>query len=910
MENFYKRSWAFVAIWLAGLTLAYGQTTLSGKVKDESGNPMPGVNIIVKGTTDGTVTDTKGEFTLTTRLIPPFTLRYSFIGYRTLESQVSGSTTSLEVTMEPDPLGLDEVVIIGQGVRTDFLNAPVTAYRIGAIDIRQTPAPDFYDALQYQPGVQVLSGSINFQSVNTRGFATIANVRFVQLLDFMDTSSPILNFPTGNLVGIGELDAESMDIIPGPSSALYGPNAFNGVLLMTSKSPFEYQGLSVLTKAGITRSDAWGKAHPLATFNARFAKAFLNDRLAIKANFSFTEATDWKANDFVTHRPKGDTTVRLTHLPYFDGLNLYGDETVINVPMPGFSPITRTGFREEDLLLNDYSARSMKWDAGIYYRIKPDLELSYNYRWGGGNTIYQGAEKYILRDFSQDFHRVELKGKNFFVRGYRTHSDAGNSYNLSALGGYANEAFAPSAAQWVPDYIQAFYGNIPGVDPGDHAAARAYADRNIPAPGSQAFIDTIKVVRSRFFQRNPPGAKFIEDSRLYHAEFNYRFDDVIRFAEVQVGGNFRRYDLFSNSTVFNEDPEGDGARRIPIDEYGAYIQVGKQIGKLKLTGSIRHDKNQNFDPLWTPRLTAVFSVAKDHNIRGSFQTGFRNPDTQAQFIYFPSSAGILMGGTRRNAERYGVYEDGAYTEESWNTFRSNGGSIDPSNGNILSGDPNFLVTANVAYVKPERLRTYEIGYKGSFSNRLLVDVFAFYNVYNDFIGGRRVISKRPTTHQGNTVPAGTLYSLYTNAREEITSWGSGVNLTYFFLKGYLVNVNYSYQDYKAEEDERGGFIAGFNTPRNRIQIGLSNRNINNTVLGFNINYRWQESFRWNSSFGNWNVPAFGVLDAMVSYRVDSMKATFKLGGTNLFGGDYRPNYGSGFIGQQYYVTIVFDELFK
>ncbi|MDZ7648774.1 MAG: Plug domain-containing protein [Cytophagales bacterium] len=124
--------------------------------------------------------------------------------------------------------------------------------------IKQAATPDFYDALANVKGVQTNSGSLNLTSINTRGFATIANVRFVQLVDGMDTQAPLLNFPTGNIIGIGELDAESVELVPGAASALYGPNAFNGILIMKSKSPFEYQGLSAQVKGGVTQLGCWG----------------------------------------------------------------------------------------------------------------------------------------------------------------------------------------------------------------------------------------------------------------------------------------------------------------------------------------------------------------------------------------------------------------------------------------------------------------------------------------------------------------------------------------------------------------------------------------------------------------------------------------------------------------------------
>ena len=86
------------------------------------------------------------------------------------------------------------------------------------------------------------------------------------------------------------------------------------------------------------------------------------------------------------------------------------------------------------------------------------MEVLYNYRYGGGSSIYQGTEKYVLRDFNQQFNKLELRGDNFFVRGYISATDAGKSYNMSALGIFANEAFSPSATKWVPDYILAIQG--------------------------------------------------------------------------------------------------------------------------------------------------------------------------------------------------------------------------------------------------------------------------------------------------------------------------------------------------------------------------------------------------------------------------------------------------------------------
>jgi outer membrane receptor protein involved in Fe transport len=448
-----------------------------------------------------------------------------------------------------------------------------------------------------------------------------------------------------------------------------------------------------------------------------------------------------------------------------------------------------------------------------------------------------------------------------------------------------------------------------GVPGGNPAAARAFADRDRPAVGTAEFRTLAEKVRKQYFQRDPGGASFIDQSRLYHAEFNYNFVNEIDFAEIQVGGNIRRYSLFSDGTIFNEDPEeGENFERLNIDEYGLYTQIAKEFGTFKLTGSIRYDKNENFEGRFTPRISGVYTINENHNIRASFQTGFRNPDTQAQYIFFPVGTNTLLGSAKENAERYGVHNGGAWSRESYEAYRTSGGTILPD-GTLQGGDQTLLQTDDVDYVKPERLQSFELGYKGLISRNLLVDVNGYYTAYKDFIGGDDVVSKLPTTHQGETIDAGTIFSPYRNESERVTSTGIGVGITYNLLKGYSISGNYNYATFDVEREENSSFRAGFNTPENKFNISFGNRKLTK-YLGFNLNYRWQDSFLWQSDFGDWTVPEFGVFDAQVSYKVPSIKSILKLGGTNLLGKDYRTNFGGPFIGQMYYLSITFDEFMK
>lgn len=909
----------------------FAQSTISGTVKGaEDGEPLIGVNIVVKGKVIGTISDFDGNFNLSVQQSPPLTLQFSIIGYQSQEIEITeASTTDLTVTLSEQTILGQEVVISASRIQENIMESPVTIESIDILGIQQAAQPDFFDAITFVKGVTTSTGSLTFSSINTRGFATIANVRFVTLIDGMDISAPLLNFPTGNLVGISNLDAESVELVPGAASALYGPNAFNGILFMNSKSPFEYQGLSAEAKVGVTRSEAAG-TDPLSQFSIRYAKAF-NNKWAFKVNASILTATDWAGNDYQTDRR---TLQRTPNASNFDGLNKYGDEAVIGIDLgalasfPTVLDLRRTGF-DEEVLLDNMDAESKKFDAALHYRINDKMEALYNYRFGGGSSIYQGSAKFVLRDFTQQFHKLELKGDNFFVRGYMTETDDGDSYNLDALGAFVNEAISPTATEWAPTYagtyVVAIQGLIPGVPAGDpaaaHAASRATADASRPAIGSDQLNALIKQSRETNLQLDPIGSGFVEGSRLWHGEFNYNFKNMIDWADIQVGGNVRQYSIYSGGTIFDEDCDpcnNDPANysRVEISEFGGYFQIGKRFGDLKLTGSLRYDKNENFDGQINPRLSAVYTVNEVHNFRASWQTGFRNPDSQAQFIWFPTSSGVLVGSTEANAARYGLHgtaadgQGNSYDRSSVETYLANGGSF-AADGTPTGGDPNQLNRIAIDFVQPEELSAIEVGYKGIISDRLLVDINYYHNDYEGFIANQPVYNVNPVQRRGGNVTSVTgssvtLFNPYTNFGGDISSDGIGVGLTYQLGKGYTFGATYDWATFDDGGAVEQGFQAGFNTPEHKFNFTFANRNIGENI-GFSASYRWQDSFFWQSTFGEGIIPEFGVFDFQINYKWEELKTVIKVGGTNLLGSDYRTNIGSGFVGSQIYIAITFDQ---
>jgi len=897
---------------LVGWTTIVSQTVVSGIITDSvTQEPLAGVNIVVKGTILGTTSGVDGHYHLSVTQSPPFTLIFSYLGFRKEELQINAPNTNYNLAMQVESMLGQEVVVAASRTEESILKSPVTIEKMNAIAIKQSATPDYYNALANIKGVVVNNSSLNFTSVNMRGFADASNPRVVQLVDGMDISEASINYPVGSYNAPGELDAESVEILPGAASALYGPNAFNGIIILKSKSPFAYQGLSVMVKQGLTSSDAGG-SDLFGAYSFRYARAY-NDKLAFKINFHYMRGTDWTSNDIATDRNNPGATIDLTQNQDFDGLNLYGDEIPVVINGLGIGTLRRTGI-PEDVLLNNRIASTLKGNASVHYRISDKTELSAAYYHGRINAIAQGEGKYAYRNGSQHFAKLELTGDHYFVRSYGNFGLAEHSYSLDALGFLANQSFSPFArpdgSGWITDYITAMVGGIPEISAGDSTAARSYADRFMIDPETGQYVasfqDTLEKIRNNYIQKNPPGATFYDKTSVWHSEAYYSLHQV-KWAEISLGGNITQYTLNTNGTLFNEAPvDPNDAQPIKTNAFGTYIQIGKAISeKFKVTGSIRYDKMKDFDGHLTPRVSLVFSPGQNHNFRINYQTGFRYPTMLDQFAYLPLAGGIGLGGVPSTASRYGVYNGGSWTKESYSDFTSQGGTLDPTSGEIIQNPGNVtLETANIGYLEPEQLWSYELGYKAILASKLLVDLNYYYTSYSHFIASQNVVNKVATQHQGQQINAGSDWLPGSNSPYTLTSFGIGLGISYTLPKNLVLSGIYNYTEFSGQQD--ADFIAGFNTPKNRFSIGIGSTEVTKNI-GFNINYRYQESFLWQSGFGEDIMPAYGVIDAQINYKISSMKTIVKLGGTNLGGKDYRTNFGSPYIGQIYYLSLVFDE---
>lgn len=912
------RTVVLLALFLMGIG-GYAQTTVSGTVTDDSGEPIPGVNIVVVGKAIGTTTDFDGNFTLETSEDPPFTLRISSIGFTESTARVESTGQVLSITLTEEQTFLDEVVISASRTPERIFESPVSVERFGLNDIVDAPAESFYTSLQSLKGVDINTNSLTFQSINTRGFATFANTRFMQLVDGMDNTAPGLNFVLGNLVGMSELEVRSVEILPGASSALYGAGAFNGILFMTSKDPFDYQGISTYFKTGFTQQDAAG-TNEYYDFGIRAAHAF-SDKLAVKANFSFLQGEDWHANSTVdVTNPGADRSD-----PAYNGLNVYGDDFTIPLNFDvlaglpsgtlGSANVSRTGYAEADLV-NNYNAQSVKTDFAIHYRpFADDFEIIYNGRIGRGNTIYQGASRYAIRDFIMQQHRIEFRNNNFFLRGYMTEESSGNSYDTFRAALNVNRRWK-SDTDWFGDYARTYIGARLGIGTGvqldeatAHAAARQAADQGRYLPGTPEFQNAFNSVISDgdFIT----GAKFIDNTKFRHVDANYNFSHLTsEFADIQIGGSFREYELNSNGTIFTDY---DGP--ITYNEYGAYLQVQKKLldERLKFTGSVRYDKNEFFDGFFSPRasLLGILGPRGNHNLRVSVQKGFRNPTTQDLFIGLNTGAAVLVGSAPDNLDR----DNRTYDLST--------------SGQVLTGNQTAQVVGREAYenayslasvnagapeavetqlVQPEEITAFEAGYRAQIG-RVAIDISGYYNQYENFISNTTVLVplygeagdgglSLLALQNGDFAP----YQTYTNSLVDIESYGANIGLDMKILGDFDLGVNYTYIEQEFDQAANPDFRTNFNSPNHKVKASFGNRELF-TNFGFNVNYRWSDTYFWQASFADGQIPAYTVLDAQMSYKIPSWKSILKVGGSNILGEEYFSAIGTGAVGSIYYISL-------
>ncbi|MFM2285343.1 MAG: hypothetical protein RLZZ543_840 [Bacteroidota bacterium] len=907
---------------------------LKGNIRSaKNGETLIGATAIIKGTTKGASADLDGNFNIDNPGNPPLTLVVSFVGFTTKEIVVKSLDQVINVKLSPNEEMLKTLEVVDTRLTEKQRESPLTVEAMDLLAIKETPAANFYDGLGSLKGVDLTAASLGFKIINTRGFNSTSPVRSLQIIDGVDNQAPGLNFSLGNFLGSSELDVQKVDIIVGASSAFYGPNAFNGVISMSTKNPFDYTGLTVQTKVG---------ERELFETAVRYAEKFKNkkgvDKFAYKLNMSFMRAYDWEA----TNMDATDQSVGKVGNPGgYDAVNRYGDEELggyrndyqatpqLKSTYSGLGAIYRTGYNEKDLV--DYNTRNIKMNASFHYRLKPDVELILSSNFGTGTTIYQGENRFSLKNILFFQQRFEITKKDkFFVRVYATNEDAGDSYD-AVVSAFELQNLSKSNNRWKQDYQngwtsggfnaprfivkgfegypspfnEATYDSVMALNYDRlvelHDTVRAKIDRgngintlDFFKPGTTRFDSAFAAIKSRTLSEKGSGLR--DKSALYHAHAEYKFT-FGKYTKLVVGTNVRMYTPNSSGTIFSDTLEIDQIvgtdttykrRVITNKEFGAYTGLMRKLfaDRLSLNATLRVDKNQNFNWISTQSVSGIFSPDNNHTFRAVYSSAVRNPTLQDQYLYYNVGRAILLGNI--------TGRDSLVDIASFFTY-------------LNTLNPSALKYFNVDPIRPERVQTVEFGYRSTLFKKLFVDASYYFSQYHDFIGYKVGLDVKFT----GSVPEIQAYRLAANTKDVVYTQGFSLGMNYYLKDKFELNGNYSY-NFLSRPNVTDEIITAFNTPTNKFNIGFSGRKlklpfIKGERFSFNMNYKWVQGFRFEGSpqFTG-SIPSYDMVDAQMSYAVEKWKSIFKLGASNLLNNKVSMVYGGPRVGRMAYFSLLVD----
>ncbi|MCF8237074.1 MAG: TonB-dependent receptor [Saprospiraceae bacterium] len=895
------------------------------------GEPLIGASILIEGSTNGTVTDFDGNFRLE---IPTFPVRLvvNYIGFEEQILTLDQVPANLVITMEESGITLESVQVQGHRITDKQKETPLTVEALDLLAIKETPSDNFYDGLGSLKGVDLTAASLGFKVVNMRGFNSTSPVRSLQIIDGVDNQAPGLNFSLGNFLGSSELDVRKVELVAGASGPFYGPNAFNGVISMETKSPFFFQGLSAQLKTG---------ERQLFESAIRWAQAFNNrdnePLWAYKLNFYYLKAYDWEADNY---DPVNDSEYDASNPGGYDAVNIYGDEYKAFMDYTGdsewspFYPLGaffRKGYKEIDLV--DYNTRNIKANAAVHIRLDPKQdfdspELILASSFGSGTTVYQGDNRFSLKNILFFQNRIEIQKKDkYFIRAYATNEDAGDSYDpyftalklqqnaksdvafrddyrnyWTGIGKFStrmvNELGYPklvvsydtmtmklitsfdseAAENWFVQYADSMMAW--------HARAQAYANQtsNLPGvvsvpfyvPGTIRFQEEFDRIRSTK-SGDQGGTLFFDKSALYHIHGQYQFDPIW-FDKIVVGGNYRLYKPNSEGTIFVDtlvteyNDQGQAVNsyynEVTNEEFGFYGGVEKKFfGQLTTAATLRVDKNKNFDWLFTPALSAVYSPMADNYLRLSFSSAIRNPTLTDQYLRLNVGPALLVGNL--------MGFDSLITIESFRKALDNPTAI----------AVDSFVYFNAPPIRPEKVKTFEIGYRTTLLKKIYIDAGYYFNIYDDFIGYNIGLTV-PVKNKQVSVKDLQVYRVSANSTKQVQTHGFNIGINYYMHANYMVSGNYSWNKL-LKTDENDPIIPAFNTPEHKFNISFSARDLRlsrRLRTGFSMNYKWVEGFLFEGSpqFTG-EIPTYDMVDVQWNVRHTVWGTTLKIGASNLFG---------------------------
>jgi len=412
---------AQVTLFLAlGSTAAVAQAgRITGTVTDSAKAPLIGAQVSVVGTRAGAMSDASGRYSISGVNAGTYEVRVQRIGER-MESVAGvvvrpGEETRVDVTLARAPLSLAGVVVSASRRAEKITDAPATITSIETEAIDNAVGNNFAGLLKEVKGIDFIQVGMTSIAINARGFNSSFNNRMLMTEDGRVSILPENGLPVGTLTATPKVDLAGIEVLVGPGSALYGPDASNGVLALTTKDPRASKGVTL---------ELTGGNRNFRDIQARYANTFGN--FGFKVSGEYQRAKDW--DNYLYYNAAGTIVL----------------DTFTTTPPP-------TVVRESAL------KDPVNWETGVvrgtgalvYYRGDQRLELS------GGMSRTDGVGqtnvgRNQLRDWDYNVQQAKYSTPHWFLNAYRAQSKSGTSF---ALNRYAGAQLAPANAALSADSL-------------------------------------------------------------------------------------------------------------------------------------------------------------------------------------------------------------------------------------------------------------------------------------------------------------------------------------------------------------------------------------------------------------------------------------------------------------------------
>ncbi len=711
----------------------------------QTAEALPGTTVALKGTATTVLTNANGVFVFAAVNPGRYVLLVSHVGYESLEVTVTvteGQTAKAIVNLAQEDRPGNEVVVSASRRPEKITAAPAPIQIISAKDIAQFAGSNVGELVARVQGVEYTRSGVDEITFNARGLHSAFNIRVLQLVDGRNTMAAASgSLPMFNNGSTQKDDLDGIEILQGPQTALYGPNAHNLLFNYITKDPRKYRGTTVSVSAG-SQYQFSSRIRHAAVVNAKFA---------FKLTGEHATGQDYKWYD--------------------------------PVYVPNHNSPAAIGIPER---ITDFTFKRIRGELHAYYKVLPQMDLIVS---GGGSQFTRlqvtTSGRNQMRNMTYGFLQGRLVHPRFFVTVYNTWGNLGNSVIL-------------------PNYTRDFYNETrQGKTPEE---AETFATR--------------------------PGNRIKERSQRLNAEAQYNYAFTKAGLRVVAGASYQI-----------EKPNGygislvDKLERIRLTQYGAVLQVEKSLPwNLRFVGAARLDHHSNFGDFMAPRLALVKSI-KDGSFRVTWGKAYSMPSILNQY-------GAINGFL----------------------FGNGGKGIQYIPAGATFNDPESIV--NTKPLKPELVRTWELGYRGRITDKLFADVNYYNGTSEQFISPANTVLGRALTVNGIPVTQTLLGTVDANGKLQNASfltffnygkvkiYGADLGLNYTFSKFVGLGVKYSWfdsditEDRKENDANKDDFVSpeekSLNAPRHRGMVLLDIKNLLKQRLFITIATRWLEQYDFYS----------------------------------------------------------------